>query len=247
MSVFTNEVIAHPIRPIEGVISRRLLVNATVDADVVRPLLPAGSAPLLVGADDRALVGVCLLRVRDLRPLGLPRAIGRSFEGVAHRISVTRADGSAAVHIVRRETPDRVARVIGGRLFPGTHWPIDLRPTRGDLRVEGTGDGGPPLLVDVLDEAPATGSPRSVLGDDAAASTFFVGADRATSPSRRTGRHEELLMQAAPFTVRSVRVRELVLDRLAWALGGVPSTGLSFDSAFLVRDVAVRFHAGAMA
>lgn len=245
--MFTYEVNIRPVIPIRGAIARRLLVNATVDAELVRPLLPEGVAPAAVGGDGRALVGVCLLRVHDLRPVGMPAALGRSFEGLAHRVAVRRADGTAGVHIVRRETPDRLARAVGGRVFPGTHHPIDLHPGASDLRVEATGHDAPRLLVDAVDEAPAAGGRRSVLGDDAAASAFFAGADRATSPSRHPGRHEELRMRAAPFVVRSVTVREIVLDRLAWALGDLPTGALSFDSAFLVRDVAVRFDGGAAA
>ena len=229
--------------PVIGVIGRRLLVNATVDADLVRPLLPPGvtASPPGPAGDGRALVGICLLRVRDLRPAGLPTALGRSFDGFAHRIAVTRGDGSPGVHIVRRETADRLARAVGGRLFPGTHGAIDVEPMADDLRVEARGRGGPALVVDVVDEPPPSGSTPSVLGDDDAASRFFAAATEATSPSRRTGRYEALHMDAAPFSVRAVRVREVVLDRLAWALGNLPPSALRFDSAFLVRDVPVRF------
>lgn len=227
--------------------ARRLLVNATLDADLVRPLLPPGVAPAAVGADRRrAFVGVCLLRVADLRPGRVPAVVGRSFDGLAYRVAVTAADGAPAVHIVRRETADRLARAVGGRLFPGSHRPVDTEVSADELRVVAGGHGGPPLVVDVVDEPPGP-DPVSVLGNDGAASAFFSAASVATSPARRAGRYEGLRMVAPPFVVRAVRVRELVLDRLAWALGVPTPAALRFDSVFLVRDVPVRFTPSAVA
>lgn len=239
MRVFTSKVI---VRTMRATITRRLLVNATVTADAVRPLLPPGCVPAAVAGTDRTLVGVCVLRVDDLRPEGVPNALGRSFEGLAHRIAIRRPDGSPGVHIVRRETADRLALLVGGRLFPGAHHPIELERGRGDLELHGSGHGGPTFLVRAVDEPPS-GEARSVLGDDAAASAFFAVANIASSPSRRAGFPEVLRMEAPPFVVRAVGVREVVLDRLAWALGDVPPSALSFDSAFVARDVPVRFAA----
>lgn len=226
---------------IQGRMARRLLVNATTDADVVRPLLPPAVTPAVVGGDGgRALVGVCLLRVADLRPGRVPAVLGRSFDGLAYRVAVTRPDGVPAVHIVRRETADGLALAVGGRLFPGTHRRVDMDVSTDELRVAAGGHGGPALVVDVIDEPPGPGH-ASVLGDDEQASVFFSAATMATSPARRAGRHEGLRMEAPPFSVRAVRPRELVLDRLAWALGAPGVGALRFDSAFLVRDVPVRF------
>ena len=105
------------------------------------------------------------------------------------------------------------------------------------------------LLVNAVVEAemvrpllPNDSEPVPVGPDgDEAASRFFGAANEASSPSRRPGGEERIRMAAPPFDVRSVRVRELVLDRLAWALGGLSPAALRFDSAFLVRDVPVRF------
>lgn len=233
-------------RSIEGRMVRRLLVNATLDVDLVSPLLPPGVVPAVVGGRGRAFVGVCLLRVADLRPGRAPALLGRSFDGLAYRVAVTTSQGAPAVHIVRRETADRLARCVGGRVFPGTHRRVDTDVSADELRVVAGGHGGPSLVVEVADEPPRIDH-GSVLGDDEAASAFFSAATLATSPARRAGRYECLRMEAPPFSVRAVRPQELVLDRLAWALGAPEPAALRFDSAFLVRDVPVRFTPAAAA
>ena len=52
---------------IQGVIARRMLLNFRADADVVQRLLPA---PLQCDRQHgHAIVGVCLIRLENLRPL----------------------------------------------------------------------------------------------------------------------------------------------------------------------------------
>ncbi|MEO8095715.1 MAG: DUF2071 domain-containing protein, partial [Pseudolysinimonas sp.] len=105
-----------------GVIDRRLLVNYRVDPDVARGLVPAGLRPLLI--DGNAVAGICLLRLDQLRPAGLPSAIGLRSENVAHRIAVEwdTPDGMrTGVFIPRRDSGSRVNVAVGGRLFPGPH------------------------------------------------------------------------------------------------------------------------------
>ena len=68
-------------------VERRLLLNYRVDPAVVAPLLPAPLRPRLAGG--AAVAGVCLIRLGDLRPAGLPVAVGVRTENAAHRIAVS--------------------------------------------------------------------------------------------------------------------------------------------------------------
>jgi uncharacterized protein YqjF (DUF2071 family) len=56
---------------IEGVIDRRILVNFRIDPSSVAALLPSPLQPLLV--DGHAIGGICLIRLKDIRPRGWPR------------------------------------------------------------------------------------------------------------------------------------------------------------------------------
>jgi hypothetical protein len=57
-----------------GVVDRRLLINYSVDPDVVAGILPRPFRPQLVRG--RAVAGICLIRLRNMRPAGLPSWVG---------------------------------------------------------------------------------------------------------------------------------------------------------------------------
>ena len=107
---------------IEGVIARRVLLNFRVDADVARKLVPE---PLELHLKKGwAMAGVCLIRLEQLRPRGLPAFTGLSSENMAHRIAVRYpCDGGMkdGVYILRRETDQAFVSLLGGHLFPGVH------------------------------------------------------------------------------------------------------------------------------
>jgi Uncharacterized conserved protein (COG2071). len=106
-----------------GLIKRRLLVNFRADPDVVQAVLPAGFRPKLHAG--HSIVGICLIRLEQIRPKGLPAALGLSSENAAHRIAVEWNDSDGVrkegVYIPRRDTDSPVNAFAGGRLFPGEH------------------------------------------------------------------------------------------------------------------------------
>src|SRR5919106_2079481 len=107
------------IPAIRGVIERRLLVNFRADADVLATVVPEPFEPLLVG--NAGVAGICLIRLRHIRPAVFPGAWGVGSENAAHRIAVRFPDGGEGVYIPRRDTSSRLNTVLGGRLFPGVH------------------------------------------------------------------------------------------------------------------------------
>ena len=107
---------------IQGVIARRMLLNFRADPEVVQRLLPA---PLQVDKrNGHAIVGVCLIRLENLRPHRVPGPLGLSSENLAHRVAIQypASDGiRPGVFVWRRETDRRLLELLGGRLFPGVH------------------------------------------------------------------------------------------------------------------------------
>lgn len=124
--------------PLSSTVERRILVNYRVDPRAAADLLPAPLRPQLVRG--YAVAGICLLRLGDVRPDWLPKAVGLRSENAAHRIAVE-WDGphgvETGVYIPRRDTASRLNAWAGGRLFPGEHQRADfqVRETRDELRV----------------------------------------------------------------------------------------------------------------
>ncbi len=151
--------------------ARRILVNYRVDADVLAQTLPAPFRPAVI--QNYGITGICLIRLRDVRPAGLPGTLGITSENAAHRIAVEwdTADGPVTgVYIPRRDTSSRLTAFLGGRAFPGWHH-------RSTFRVEESGDF---YRVEVS----GAGAEVAVLAhnaDDVMAGSVFHNVDEASA------------------------------------------------------------------
>ena len=86
------------------------------------PLLPAPFRPKVV--HGVGMVGICLIRLMNVRPRFLPSWLGISSENAAHRTAVEWDDNGTVregVYVRRRDTNSRLNSWAGGRLFPGIH------------------------------------------------------------------------------------------------------------------------------
>src|SRR6185436_13616334 len=110
-----------------------------------------------------AVAGICLIRLKHVRPRFLPAIAGLSSENAAHRIAVEwDSQGSLreGVFIPRRDTSSRLNTLAGGRLFPGVHHHARFQVSEGDgqysVRLD-SDDGDTRLRVAarVADEWPA--------------------------------------------------------------------------------------------
>ena len=110
------------IPTMHGIIERRMLVNFRVLPEAVRPLLPEFFRPKLVAG--WAMAGICLIRLKDMRPRGFPAVCGLTSENAAHRIAVEWDEAGTireGVFIPRRDTSSTLQACVGGRVFPGIH------------------------------------------------------------------------------------------------------------------------------
>jgi Uncharacterized conserved protein (COG2071) len=110
-----------------------LLVNYRVDPDTLQRLLPGPFRPKLIRG--MGLAGICLIRLKQMRPQGLPAALGFSSENAAHRIAVEweeHGHSREGVYIPRRDTSSQFNTLIGGRLFPGVHHHASFHVTEED-------------------------------------------------------------------------------------------------------------------
>ncbi len=118
---------------VQGMIARRILLNYWLDPAVARKLVPEPLEPTLL--NGFAVAGICLIRLEQMRPHGLPARLGIDSENMAHRIAVRYPSGGAmkeGVHILRRDTDSTFASRLGGILFPGTFRDAEFRVTEAD-------------------------------------------------------------------------------------------------------------------
>jgi hypothetical protein len=224
-------------------IQRRLLVNYRADPDVVSPLLPQGFRPQLV--NGWALVGICLIRLGNIRPYGLPAPVGLTTENAAHRIAVEwdSAQGSqSGVYIPRRDTASTLTVLVGGRLFPGTHQRASFQVEESDDRVRvayTSVDGSVAVDAEVVAAENLNGS--SLFRDLDDASAVFRRAPVGISPGRDR-RLEAVELHTDAWAIEAadpVRVTSSFWDDRS----RFPAGSVQLDSALLMREVPVSWAA----
>jgi hypothetical protein len=226
-----------------GVIDRRILVNYHVDPGVLTALLPPPFRPQLVHGVGMA--GICLIRLKKIRPAYLPSWFGISSENAAHRAAVEWDEDGAVrdgVYIRRRDTDSRLSAAAGGRLFPGIHhhakftveeaadrYHLALRSDDGVTRVEVHGRRAEAL--------PAS----SVFGSPEEASAFFRAGSLGYSATPHASRFQGLELrcldwQAEPLEVEEARSSFFEDESL------FPPGSIGFDCALLMRGIEHEWH-----
>lgn len=222
---------------VQGLIRRRILVNFRVDPEVIQRLLPSPFRPKLLGSS--AVAGVCLIRLEQIRPSLMPVSFGLSSENAAHRVAVVwDEDGRTreGVWIPRRDSSSLVARLAGGRLFPGEHhaatFMIDDRPTGIKFSMR-SADGATEVRFQAV---PATELPTgSHFRSLAEASTFFARGSLGYSATR-DGRHlDGLTLRIPGWQVKPLQVNEVYSSYFVDPTR-FPAGSVAFDCALIMRD-----------
>ncbi len=229
---------------IKGIIKRRLLVNFRADPAVVQRLLPQPFRPKL--HRGHSLVGICLIRMEQIRPAGVPAALGLSSENAAHRIAVEWTDAAAVqregVFIPRRDTGSFLNRVAGGRVFPGEHHPARFQVVDNGGRIEFSmqsreGSVAVRVVGDDADSLPASSCFRSLVE----ASAFFEGGSLGYSVTRDGNRLDGLLLRTIDWRIRALAITDV---RSSYFADGqrFPAGSIEFDHALVMRDIVHEWH-----
>src|SRR5882724_4441902 len=229
---------------IKGMIKRRLLVNFRAEPAVVQRILPQPFRPKL--HEGKALVGICLIRLEQMRPAGLPGALGLSSENAAHRVAVEWTDAAGiqreGVFIPRRDTGSFLNRVAGGRVFPGEHHPARFSVvdsgSRIDFSMQSRDDSVAVRVVgDETDSLPASSCFSSLVE----ASAFFEGGSLGYSVTRDGGRLDGLLLRTLDWRIRALAVTDVSSSYFADAKQ-FPAGSIEFDHALVMRDIIHEWH-----
>lgn len=224
---------------LQGVIRRRLLVNFRADPKVVERRLPPPFRPKLQAGF--AVVGVCLIRLEQVRPAGLPAFLGVASENAAHRIAVWWPDAGGrvqeGVYIPRRDTGSRLNHLIGGRLFPGVHHAASFTVTDSGARIElqmASRDGRVAVRVAGHDTLQFPAS--SCFGSLAAASAFLEAGSKGYSPGRQAARSDGLMLQVDEWRVNPLATTEASTTFFQGS-EDYPAGSVEFDHTLIMRDL----------
>ena len=231
------------IPTIRGVIDRRILVNFRVDPSVLAPLLPVPFRPKVTHA--MGMVGICLIRLKKVRPAFLPSWLGISSENAAHRTAVEWDDNGTVregVYVRRRDTNSWLNSLLGGRLFPGIHhhakFTVKESADRFDVALRGD-DGVTSMSVrgHRTDKLPAA----SVFPSLEAASAFFQAGSLGYSATRDPSRFQGLELHCRNWHVEPLDVEE-VRSSFFEDTSLFPKGSIEFDCALLMRGIEHEWH-----
>lgn len=223
---------------VRGVIDRRILINYRVDPSVLAPLVPAPFRPKIVRG--LGMVGICLIRLKQLRPTFLPSWLSISSENAAHRTAVEWDDHGTTregVYIRRRDTNSRLNAIAGGRLFPGIHHHarFAVHETSDQFAVALRSDDGVTNMTvraSLAADIPATSVFRSL----EEASAFYQAGSLGYSATFVPGRYQGLELRCPNWHVEPLEVQE-VRSSFFDDESLFPPGAIEFDCALLMRGI----------
>lgn len=233
------------IPAITGIIRRRLLLNYRVLPELVERILPANFQPKVTRG--RAIAGICLIRLEQVRPRGLPAFAGVSSENSAHRIAVEWKDAGGETHegvfVSRRDTDSLLNSLAGGRLFPGVHrfskFSVCDAQGRISIRIDADDRASPLVEVEAeeSDEFPRTSVFESL---DESSRFFEAGCVGYSS------RPDSCTLDGLRLRVPEWRVTPLTVNKVHSGYFDdrtrFPADEIEFDHGLLMRDICHEWH-----
>jgi hypothetical protein len=228
---------------LHGIIDRRLLVNYRVAADVLTKLLPAPFEPKLI--HGHGMVGICLIRLKQVRPRFVPAWLGIASENAAHRAAVEwydQGERKEGVFIRRRDTNSRLNAWAGGRLFPGMHHHarFKVEETADRLAVALDSDDGQ-VHVNVRGRVTSTWPKSSTFGSLAEASEFFRRGALGYSVTGSEEVYQGLELRCHTWDCQALEIDEASSSYYDDATI-FPKGTIEYDCTLLMRGIAHEWH-----
>jgi hypothetical protein len=223
------------IPKIKGIIDRRILINYQIDKEALENYLPSPFRPKLV--NGKGIAGICLIRLKEIRPKGLPKQIGISSENGAHRIAVEwMEDGQVkeGVFIPRRDNSSKLNALAGGTIFPGIHHlaTFSVKEADGSYEVGFVSEDQTSLSIKARETD--QWNSESVFDDLACVSDFFEKGSVGYSPDRKD--YDGLELRTQNWKVSLLEV-ESVQSSFFEDESIFPKGSVKFDNALLMKDI----------
>ncbi len=223
------------IPTIHGYIDRRILINFTADPQDVEKIIPFPFRPKIY--KGKAIVGICLIRLKDIKPKGMPDFFGLNSENGAHRFAVEwdeNGETKTGVYIPRRDTSQKFNEVVGGRIFPGRHFhaKFNVEEANGNYHVDFKSSDDTEILIDATEAKRF--NDHSIFETLNNASDFFESGDLGFSPNKN--KLDGLRLKAYKWEVRPLDVKH-VKSSFFENEYLFPKGSVVFDNALLMTNV----------
>lgn len=225
------------IPSIVGTIDRRILINYQAEKEIIERFLPNPFRPKLV--KDKAIVGICLIRLKNIRPQWFPINFGIASENGAHRIAVEWNEGNEqreGVFVPRRDTSSKINALAGGRVFPGVHHlaKFKVKEAEPHYSVEFTSDDNTYLSISAVESNDWNKS--SVFESLESASHFFKQGSVGYSPAKISETFDGLELRTKNWHVTPLTVTH-VASSFFENKQIFPEGSISFDNALLMKGI----------
>ncbi len=220
---------------VHGLIDRRILVNYRVDPEVMQQHLPP---PFRVKAvRGFGLAGICLIRMKHVRPWFLPFPVLGCTENGALRFAVEweqNGERHSGVYIPKRFSTSRSVVFAGGRFFPGVHAlaKFEVEETETHYSIQMNSE----LNLSVRGTVTQELTTSRVFENLEVASAFYEGGAIGFSDTRTPGRYEGLELQIPEWKVQPLAVEHVACDFFDDP-AKFPPGSIAFDNALLMRTV----------
>ncbi len=223
------------IPKIKGIIDRRILINYQVDKAVLEDYLPEPFKPKLV--DGKGIAGICLIRLKEIRPKGFPKQFGISSENGAHRIAVEWTENGQlkdGVYIPRRDTSSKLNAMAGGTIFPGVHHLAEftVNESDGNYKVSFISQDNTSLSIKAKETTEWNNA--SVFENLECVSKFFEGGSVGYSPDKNA--FEGLELKVKNWKVSLLEVASVQSSFFEDENIFPPGT-VKFDNALLMKNI----------
>lgn len=220
---------------IHGYIDRRILINFTAEPKSVEKIIPFPFRPKIY--KDKAIVGICLIRLKNIKPKGLPDFVGVNSENGAHRIAVEwdeNGEIKSGVYIPRRDTSSKLNTWVGGRIFPGRHYhaKFNVEEEKGNYHIDFKSSDDTEILIDATETK--LFSDTSIFETLNNASDFFENGDLGYSPNKE--KFDGLRLKAYKWKVRPLDVLK-VKSSFFENEEIFPKGSVTFDNALLMTNI----------
>lgn len=223
------------IPKLKGIIDRRILINYQVDKEVLENYLPKPFKPKLV--NGKGIAGICLIRLKQIRPKGLHKSIGISSENGAHRIAVEWTQNGKlieGVYIPRRDTSSKLNAIAGGTIFPGIHHLAKFKVNEKDKNYEVNFTSDDYTSLSIKAKETNIWNDESVFKNLECASEFFKNGSIGYSPEKTC--FEGLELKVYNWKVSLLEV-EMVKSSFFENENIFPKGSIKLDNALLMKGI----------